>query len=467
MSRWPRILLWLLLVKVVYLAAVSGALRLWGNMDVGMFQAVMQRWPREGGPVFASHFATWDGAHYLYLSEIGYARGVNSCAFYPLWPLLMRGGAVLTGGSHLVAGMILANVFSLAAWTLLYGLVARRFGEGAARWTLVLLIAFPGTLFAQFLYSEPVFLLLVALLWWGLEHGRQGWAAMAAVLLPLARPTGVFALLPIGWHLLREKPPAWVARTLVQVAWLRKLLWPADPAGHEIGDRAAAGGVSSDTSAVVPAVAGADMAETGTAKRDGSAASLTVSRWAWGDYALLLGPLIGWAAYLMLMWHWTGNPFEGFEAQKHWQVHSITNLVNVPKFVLALFTPDEWHAFRGSLLDRSLFVLLLYTFPVQWRLGKDLLVWTYVLGILPAMSGTFTSFTRYAATVFPQFIALAVFLSPEGREVRGNGAASASPSSPASRPLTLRALARWGLVAGFATLHLVLLWRFVNFRWAG
>lgn len=460
MSRWSRILLWLLLVKLVYLGAVYGALRLWGNMDVATFQSVMRHWPREGGPVFASHFATWDGAHYLYLSEIGYARGVNSCAFYPLWPLLMRGSSVLTRGSHLVAGMILANVFSLAAWALLYGLVARRFGEGTARWTLVLLIAFPGTLFAQFLYSEPVFLLLVALLWWGLERGRHGWAATAAVLLPLARPTGVFALLPIGWHLLRERPPAWVARPLSQVAWLRKLLWPADRARHDTGDGGAAGGVSSDASAMALAVSGADMAETGMAKRGGSEVSLPAARWAWRDYALLFGPLVGWTAYLMLMWRWTGNPFEGFEAQKHWQVHSFTNLVNLPKFVLALFTPNEWHAFRGSLLDRCLFILLLYTLPVQWRLGKDLLVWTYVLGILPAMSGMFTSFTRYAATVFPQFIALAVFLGPMGREAGDSGAGAA-------RRWSLRTLLRWGLVAGFATLHIVLLWRFVNFRWAG
>ena len=56
-----------------------------------------------------------------------------------------------------------------------------------------------------------------------------------------------------------------------------------------------------------------------------------------------------------------------------------------------------------------MFIILLYTLPLKWRLGKDLLVWTYVLGIMPAMSGAFISFTRYESPAFPMFIALAVF----------------------------------------------------------
>lgn len=90
----------------------------------------------------------------------------------------------------------------------------------------------------------------------------------------------------------------------------------------------------------------------------------------WRDFSLLLAPLLGWTAYLGLMWHWTGNPFEGFEAQKYWAVHSIRNLIDVPKFVVGLFSPTEWHAFRGSVLDRAVFVLLLYCLPVLWRLDK-------------------------------------------------------------------------------------------------
>ena len=140
---------------------------LWNDFDEGKFYGMRARWPRDGNPVLASHFATWDAAHYLYLSEVGYAKDVKSCAFYPLWPLLVRGFAPLLGGSHVLTGLVLANAFSLAAWALFHRLVARRWGESAANWALAFLIAFPGALFFQFNYTESLFLLLVLLLWWG------------------------------------------------------------------------------------------------------------------------------------------------------------------------------------------------------------------------------------------------------------------------------------------------------------
>ena len=95
-------------------------------------------------------------------------------------------------------------------------------------------------------------------------------------------------------------------------------------------------------------------------------------------------------------------------------------------------------------MDRCLFIVLLYALPVIWRLGKDQVVWTYMLGILPAMSGMFTSYVRFEAVAFPLFLALAAFLGKPGR---GWALASA-------------------LAASFV-LHIWLLWRFVNFQWAG
>lgn len=387
------------LLKIVYLSSLLGVLLLWGDLEQIRFYAVNQRWPRDGGPAFASHFATWDAAHYLYLSEVGYVKGVPSCAFYPLWPLMVRWCSPLFGISHLLAGLLLANVFSLAGWALFHRLVAGRWGEKTATHSLAFLIAFPGALFFQFNYSESLFFLLVVLLWWGLEKERNGCACLAAAVLPLARGVGVFGVLPIAW---RVAEPAG--------AWLRERVRVRRGKGRDQNSV----GVSFPFHAVL-------------------------SR-AW----LLAAPLTGWTAYLALMWHWTGNAFQGFEAQKHWDVHSISNLWNLPKFVAGFFLPTDWHAFRGSVLDRSSFMLLLYCLPVIWKLDKGLLVWSYVLGILPAMSGTFTSFTRFACCAFPMFIALGVFLSrPEHRSLR------------------------YGLLAVFVTLHVVLIWRFVNFRWAG
>ena len=243
-------------------------------------------------------------------------------------------------------------------------------------------------------------MLLVLGLWWSLDERSYGVAWVCAGLLPLTRAVGVFAVLPIGWHALTVAPPRW---------W--RVLY--SPQRHGEAE--------------------------GKSTEHGSAGASPYRPW-W----LLAAPLLGWGVYLALMGYWTGNPFEGFEAQKHWGVHSISNLWNVPKFVIGFFTPTEWHDFTGSLLDRCLFLVLLWCLPVIWRVDKGLLVWTYWLGILPAMSGTFTSYTRYASCAIPMLIALAVFLAR--REWRW---------------------LRYGLLAMFLLLQMVLVWRFVNFRWAG
>jgi hypothetical protein len=111
--------------------------------------------------------------------------------------------------------MVLGNVFSLAAFVLFYQVVRERFGGANAKWALVLLIAFPGSLFYQFIYSEPLFFLLVMVLWLSLERGRFDWAWPAALMLPLARPVGIVAVLPVAWYLATRRPVpglGWLAR---------------------------------------------------------------------------------------------------------------------------------------------------------------------------------------------------------------------------------------------------------------
>jgi hypothetical protein len=132
------------------------------------------------------------------------------------------------------------------------------------------------------------------------------------------------------------------------------------------------------------------------------------------------------------------------QAQKYWGVHSVSHLWNLPTFVVGFFEPTTWHDFNGSLLDRCAFLLLVYSVPQIWRLGKDMVLWTYVLGIIPAMSGTFVSFIRFESTVFPVFIGLAAFFAGSRRQ-----------------------FPRFLFLTFCITFHLLLLWRFVNFRWAG
>ncbi len=408
LKEWQKVLLCLLVVKAGYFALLVSALWLWRDFDEsrsssireGWFPATEARWLEWQQAGFARHFTTWDAAHYLVLSEAGYFKGLKACVFYPLWPLLIRLLSDGTGVSKLIGGMVLANLFSLAGWTLFWCIAGRRFGEAVATWALVFLVVFPGSLFYQFVYTEPLFFLLTMLLWFGLESKRYGLAWVAAFLLPLSRAVGVLVLLPILWHVLMHGRWGVLSRS----RWL---------------------------------------SEERTREKDEMAVDVAKVPGA-GPAILITAPFLGWATYFCLMRVWTGNAYEGFEAQVYWRAHSIGNLWDLPRFFFGFFEPTSWHEFRGSVLDRCGFLMLAFCLPLLWRLGKDLTLWSCVLGIVPTMSGTFISFIRFESVIFPLFIALGVVVTRWERP-------------------WLRA----AVVLGMGVLHLALLWRFVNYGWAG
>jgi hypothetical protein len=378
------VVLRLAVFKIVYFAVLIGALMMWADYDEVIASSIREGWfPASEADWLAGvqtgpgkHFSTWDAAHYLVLSKVGYFKELKSSAFYPLWPLLVRWLSMATGISFVLSGTVLSNLLSLMGWTLFWRLLSKNFGESVARWAIAFLLAFPGSLFYQFNYSESLFLLLVMMLWLGLEKPRPAVAWVAAFCLPLTRAVGLFAVLPVLWQEVKR--------------WRKS----------ERDRRAKAG-------------------------------------------LLVAAPLLGWLLYIGFMWNRTGDPFHGFAAQKHWKAHSIGNLWDVPKFVFEFFQPTSWHDFRGSLLDRCGFLLVAYAVAPLWRADKGLLVWLFVLAIIPAMSGTFVSFIRFESTAFPVFVALGLFFSKEENRWLGRA-----------------------LLAAMAGAHAVLLWRFVNYGWA-
>ena len=362
---------WLLVFKLAYPAFVLAVLFLRPDMDVAEFQNVMQRWPREGGPTFGSHLATWDAPHFLFLSEVGYVPGATSCAFYPLWPFLIRAGSWLTGGNHFVAGLILANLLSFIGILLFHRLVRLRFDKPLADWSVVFFLAAPGTLFLQFIYSEPLFFLLLMAFCLALQQERYDWVCAAGFFLPLTHAVGIFCVVPLLWHLVKRQ-------------------------------------------------------------RTGR------------DYLSLAGPVAGYASYFLVMALLTGNALEGFDAQKYWNVNSFWHLFDPLGFMQALFTPVYVHWYTASLLDRAVFIGLVTLLPAVWRLDKEWFLWTVMLGVLPAMISHFVSFTRYVQMAFPAFVAMAFLLKDPRLRVW-----------------------RWLVLGVFTSLHIILLVRHINFRWAG
>jgi len=155
----------------------------------------------------ARAFSTWDAQHYLYLSESGYHAGQMSDAFFPLFPLLIHITTPIFGSS-LAAGLVMANLASMAGIYFLFQLVTALQGRAVARGTILLYLAFPTAFFFSLVYSESLFLLLIVLFFYLLlVKRRMDWAALPAAILPLARPEGVLVLLPFAayWWVERRR----------------------------------------------------------------------------------------------------------------------------------------------------------------------------------------------------------------------------------------------------------------------
>lgn len=389
-------------MKLSYFACLCLALVIWPLSAESGRTSTHVVWTIDGHLTFGSHFASWDAEHYLFLSETGYHSGLAQCAFYPLFPLLVRWASSLTRIDDVLVALVISNLFSGVAFILFYRMTARRLGRQTAALALALLLAYPGSLFFQFIYSESLFLLLLILFCDALDRGKIRRAAFTAFLLPLARAVGVLCLCPLAVYLFSAPQSEFVAR-FGPVSKRRKPI---------------------ESEAELPKQAPA---------------------WGWTQTLFALtAPLFGWFVYLFLMWRWTGNPFEGFAAQRSFGVESIQNLFHPVTFFLKLFTPTTWHSYKGSLLDRASFLLLVSSLPHIWKLDRMWFVLSLSLGVIPAVSGGFTSLVRFMSVVFPLFIALADILHKRNRR-----------------------WLLWITLALFGVLHLLLVWRFVNFRWAG
>jgi hypothetical protein len=348
---------------VLFLVVLAG---FFAPLNTYQFEDVFARWPPTSGPTPGSRLATWDSAHYLILSQNGYSEGSTSCAFYPLWPAVIRAAAWPGVSGPLVMSLLLANLASVGAFCLLFRLVENQFGTRIARDTVILMLAFPSALFFSFGYTESIFLLLLIGFFYGLDMRQYRWSAIAGFLLPLTRPVGVFMVLPLAWHLFQNHLPGALRR------WL------------------AAQGFRSTRS-------------------EGQDDPQADSPFAW---LLLLCPVLGYAAYFGLMYLSTGNAFEGFAAQHAYPYSpSIRNMFDFKAIAYAAFRVGSLDGMLDSALDRWAFIFVVGLLPLVYRKNKTWFWYVLPAGVVPALTSCFMSYRRYTIVLFPIFVVLAQLLA--------------------------------------------------------
>jgi hypothetical protein len=152
----------------------------------------------------------YDAILFIGIAQHGYS-GPNT-AFFPLWPLLIRGMAMVLGGSfgaYYWGAIALSNLCFLLILVLFYRLLDDEFGAEVARRGILYLALYPYALFFFAGYSESLFLLLTLSVFLALRiESEQSWwlAGALGLLAALTRTTGIVLVVPfvtLWWQRIR------------------------------------------------------------------------------------------------------------------------------------------------------------------------------------------------------------------------------------------------------------------------
>ena len=204
------IAMWFLSRSVIAIGIQAIAPLVYNHSRLGQFQnsnpMVGNFVPKSGWELF-SH---WDGGWYIKIATLGYSYAddgqQHSVAFYPLFPLLIRGLMILGMRSD-AAGVLINSFAFLGALVLIYFWVQDRYDTRTAKWTTAVLAWCPFSLFCTVIYTEGLFLFVTASALRAFERGEYIWAAFWGALSTATRGPGLVLIPTFLLTAWREKRP--------------------------------------------------------------------------------------------------------------------------------------------------------------------------------------------------------------------------------------------------------------------
>lgn len=167
--------------------------------------------PALGWDNMATSFERFDALWFLKIASSGYGLADGSAAFFPGYPLAIRGVSWVLGGHPLAAALLLSNLCLLAALAVLYFLTRSELSEALARRVVVYAVIFPTSFFFFAPYSESQFFLLAITSLWAARRRRWWLAAAAGALAAATRNVGLLLIAPLlveAFHQRREDAEA-------------------------------------------------------------------------------------------------------------------------------------------------------------------------------------------------------------------------------------------------------------------
>jgi hypothetical protein len=141
-------------------------------------------------------FARWDSGFYLQIVLRGYAPDGWERAFFPLYPMLVRGLSA-AGPSVLWSGLLVSCLSFVGSALLLYKWLRCDYSHGLALLAVATLAFSPFSFFLVAFYAESLFLLLSFA---GAYFARRGWfvaSGLAIGLAGAARPQAFLLVIPL------------------------------------------------------------------------------------------------------------------------------------------------------------------------------------------------------------------------------------------------------------------------------
>lgn len=190
---------------------------------------------RSGAPPMLNFFlkriisvwAHWDSGWYLDIIREGYhldgpiGKVQSNIAFYPLYPYLVKIISLPVYSLYpkdivLIAfGVLISNLFLLGALFYLYKFIMLMFDDvKLAERSILYMLVFPSAIFFSCFYTESTFLFSAITAFYFAKRDNWLLAAVMAAFTSIARPLGVFIVLPLAiiymdsihWNICKIKP---------------------------------------------------------------------------------------------------------------------------------------------------------------------------------------------------------------------------------------------------------------------
>ncbi len=151
--------------------------------------------PYLDGPIWLDGWSEGDSGWYYGIATSGYFYNPgqqSSIAFFPSYPLTVRGLGDLIGGDYQIAGSLLGVLFGAAAAVLFAYWVWRRLPRGGAVTAIAILLLYPYAFFLYgAMYSDSMFILTAIGSFLLLERRHYWLAGLVGALATAGRPVGV------------------------------------------------------------------------------------------------------------------------------------------------------------------------------------------------------------------------------------------------------------------------------------